>query len=135
MHAEHNHSAYEPVVFLQLWILPEIQNLAPRYAQYRFDPKAWENHFYFLVGPRQQPSKLWIHQQAFVARASIAIGQEIPYTLKHPGNGVFLFVIEGKVNVAGEVLGKRDGAGLEGVHQLACQGIEISDILAIEVPM
>ena len=135
MHAEHNHSAYEPVAFLQLWILPKTQNLAPRYAQYRFDPKAWENHFYFLVGPQEQRSKLWIHQQVFVARASIKTGQETYYTLQQPGSGIFLFVIEGKVNVAEEVLSKRDGIGLEGVCQLSCQGIETSDVLTIEVPM
>jgi len=135
MHAEHNHSAYEPVAFLQLWILPATQNLAPRYAQHRFDPGLWENHFYFLVGPQEQQSKLWIHQQAFISRASVAIGKTTHYTLQQPGHGIFLFVIEGKVSVAEAVLSKRDGIGLEGVRQLSCQGIETADVLTIEVPL
>ena len=49
--------------------------------------------------------------------------------------GTYIFVIEGKISVAEEVLHKRDGMGVEGVDQLVCQGIETSDVLLIEVPM
>jgi quercetin 2,3-dioxygenase len=135
MHTEHNHSSHEPVSFLQLWILPEAQNLLPRYAQYSFDPKAWKNQFVFLVAPRQQQGSLWINQQAVIARASLEVGKVVSYTLQDPGHGVYLFVIEGKVSVAGEVLSKRDGMGVEGVNELVCQGVETCDVLLIEVPM
>lgn len=47
----------------------------------------------------------------------------------------YIYVIEGKISVAEEVLHKRDGMGVEGVDQLVCQGIETSDVLLIEVPM
>ena len=135
MHTERNHSSHAPVSFLQLWILPATQNCAPRHAQYSFDPNGWKNHFSFLVGPRQQSNKLWINQQAFIARTSLGVGKTVHYTLQQPSHGVYLFVIEGKVGVEGEVLGKRDGMGVEGVTQLLFQGIEVSDILLIEVPM
>ena len=135
VHTEYNHSSYESASFLQLWILPEAQNLSPRYAQHSFDPKAWKNIFYSLVGPRQQQGQLWINQQAFVARASIEAGKTACYRLQQPGHGVYLFVIEGKVGAAEEVLSKRDGMGVEGITQLACQSIESCDVLLIEVPI
>ena len=135
MHTERNYSSHEPVSFLQLWILPETHNLSPRYVQHSFNPKAWSNHFYFLVGSRQQPSRLWINQQAFIARASVETGKTVCYTLQQPGHGIYLFVIEGQISVQEEVLGKRDGMGVEGIDLLVCQGIETSDVLLIEVPM
>ncbi|MHA7878044.1 MAG: pirin family protein [Bacteroidota bacterium] len=135
MHAEYNHSAHDLAGFLQLWILPETKNISPRYAQHRFSPKEWENNFRFLVGPKQQDYKLGIHQQAFVARASIEAGKTICYTLQRPAHGVYMFVIEGKVNAAGVVLNKRDGIGIEDTHQLVCLGVEACDVLVIEVPM
>jgi len=136
MHTERNHSAHEPVGFLQLWILPATQNLLPRYAQQSFDPKTWKNKFVFLVGSRQQQQgKLWINQQAVIARASLEAGKGASYALQTPGHGVYVFVIEGTVNVAEEVLGRRDGMGVEGVNQLVCQGLETCDLLLIEVPM
>ncbi|MFM2428245.1 MAG: hypothetical protein RL012_129 [Bacteroidota bacterium] len=137
MHTERNRSAHEPVSFLQLWILPATQNLLPRYAQRSFDPKNWENKFTFLVRSRQrqQQGKLWINQQAVIARASLEAGKVVSYALQTPGHGVYVFVIEGRVSVAEEVLGRRDGMGVEGVDQLVCQGLETCDLLLIEVPM
>jgi len=135
VHTEYNHSSHEPASFLQLWILPEAQNLSPRYAQHSFDPKVWYNAFHFLVGPRQQQGPLWINQQAFVARASIEAGKTVDYTLQQPGHGVYVFVIGGKIGVAEEVLGARDGMGVHGISQMAFQGIVYCDVLLIEVPM
>ena len=134
IHTERNHSSHEPVSFLQLWILPEIQNLPPRYAQHSFEPEGGED-FYFLVGPKHHQGRLWISQQAFIARTNLEAGNKIRYTLQQPGHGVYMFVIEGKASVVEEVLGRRDGMGVEGVNELVCQGIEACDILAIEVPM
>ena len=37
--------------------------------------------------------------------------------------------------VAGEVLGRKDGVGIEDVNQLAYKGLEPCDVLLIEVPM
>ena len=133
--AEYNQSAHTPVHFLQLWILPAMDNLSPRYAQHSFDARDWDNHFCILVGPRKQSGRLWIHQQAFIARARIAAHGTACYALQQSGNGVYVFMIEGKVGVAGEVLGRRDGMGVEGVSQLVFKGIEVSDVLLIELPM
>lgn len=135
MHTESNHSSYEPVNFLQLWILPKAQNLLPRYAQYSFDPKMWEDNVVLLVAPKHQQGKLWINQQAVIARAGLEAGSVVRYTLQNPGHGVYVFVIEGKASTAGVVLSKRDGMGVEGINELVCQGVARCDVLLIEVPM
>ena len=135
VHSEHNYSVHASVHLLQIWIFPEQQNLLPRYAQHSFAPTTWQNHLAPLVGSRQQQGKLWINQQAVIARASLAPGKVVNYALRAPDHGVYVFVIEGQASVAGEVLGRRDGMGIEDVNQLACKGLEPCDILLIEVPM
>lgn len=134
-HTEHNHDLHVPVSFLQLWILPEAQNLSPHYAQHTFDPKIWENKFQILVWPRKYSGKLKISQQAFIARMSLAIGKTASYTWQCPGHGVYVFVMEGKVRVAETLLGRRDGMGVTGTTQLCFDGIENSDVLLVEIPM
>src|SRR3569623_297216 len=129
MHKEQNHSSHQPVNFLQLWILPEAQNLPPRYAQYSFDPKIWENQFAFLIAPQKQQSKLWIHQQAVIARTSLTTGSTVSYTLQDPDHGVYIIVVEGKVSVEGVVLTRRDGMGVENINELTFQSIETCDML------
>ena len=135
VHSEHNHSATEPGHFLQLWIIPEKQNVSPRYAQHTFDPKSWHNQIATLVTSRQQEGTLWIHQQATIARTNLDPGKVVNYTLQAPAHGVYAFVIEGQVRVAEELLNKRDGLGITEVNQVALEGVTPCDVLLIEVPM
>lgn len=135
VHSEHNHSATEPGHFLQLWIIPEKQNISPRYAQHTFDPQVWHNQVATLVTPRQQGGQLWIHQQAVIARASLEPNRVVNYTLQSPDHGVYIFVIEGKVCIEEEVLSRRDGLGVTEANQVAIEGITPCDVLLVEVPM
>ena len=135
VHAEHNASATEPGNFLQLWMLPAQQDVPPRYAQHTFDPQSWQNQLAILVTSRQQGGKLWVHQQAVIARAGLAPGKVVDYALQAPDHGVYVFVIEGQVRVAGEALGRRDALGIWEVNQVTLQGMALCDVLLIEVPM
>lgn len=135
MHTERNHADHEPVHFLQLWIFPAQPNVSPRYAQHTFDPAAWKNQWAFLVMPEQYQGPLWIHQQAFISRTCLEAGKQINYALHAPAHGVYVFVIEGKVRVADEVLDRRDGIGIWEVNQLSFESINACDVLLIEVPM
>ncbi|MEM9417317.1 MAG: pirin family protein, partial [Bacteroidota bacterium] len=135
VHSEHNNSADEPVNLLQIWILPQAQAVSPRYAQYTFDPSTWHNQVAPLVTSQQQGGKLWINQQAVIARTSLEPGKVVNYPLQSSDHGVYIFVMEGQVKVEGEVLNRRDAIGIEEVNQLALQGVELCDVLLIEVPM
>ena len=135
VHSEYNHSATVPGHFLQLWIIPEKQDVSPRYAQHTFDSQTWQNQVATLVTSQQGGGKLWIHQQAVIARTSLESGKVVDYPLQSPGHGVYVFVIEGQVRVAEEVLDRRDGLGIVDINQVALEGITSCDVLLVEVPM
>ena len=51
------------------------------------------------------------------------------------GNGVYLVVINGSVEVEGKSLNKRDAAGIEETESFSITASEDAELLAIEVPM
>lgn len=52
-----------------------------------------------------------------------------------PHTGVYLFVIEGEINVAGENLSRRDGIGIWDIESVTIEATSEAQILAIEVAM
>ncbi|ELR68748.1 Pirin [Fulvivirga imtechensis AK7] len=135
MHSEYNHSATESVNFLQIWIYPKERNINPRYGQQNFDPKQRVNRIKTVVSPDSSGGALWINQDAYFSLATFMEGFETDYKLRDDNHGVYIFIIEGEVEVAGESLTKRDGLGVFEVSGVAIKAIKDSEILFIEVPM
>jgi redox-sensitive bicupin YhaK (pirin superfamily) len=97
-HAEYNHSETEPVKFFQLWIFPRNKGLKPRYDQLLFKDQDKKDQLVTMVTPdtKQQENTLWIHQDAYISTIQVAKENEFEYQIQIPGNGVFIFVVEGK---------------------------------------
>ena len=135
MHSEFNHSDIEEVNFLQIWVFPKEKNIEPRYEQKTFPPDQRQNEIKTVVSPRKDEDTLWINQDAYFSLASLDDGIEKTYEIQKPANGVYAFVIEGQVEINGEVLNKRDGMGIVDVEQINIQAKEKTELLLIEVPM
>lgn len=135
VHSEYNHEAHATTSFLQLWILPAQQEVVPRYEQRTFSPPMWQNQVATLVAPAQCAGWLWIHQDARISRVSLEVGKTVNYPLSGPEHGLYVFVIEGRVDVEGTVLEKRDGYGMWEVNQASLTGVAPCEVLLIEVPM
>lgn len=136
MHSEYNASASLDVEFLQIWIFPQSRGLDPRHDQKRFDPTKRRNAFQLLVGPMGDASAdLKIHQDAYISRVDLSEHTSIEYKLNNPANGMYLFVIDGQVEVAQQILLKRDALGVTDTPSVSLKAIQQADILIIEVPM
>jgi redox-sensitive bicupin YhaK (pirin superfamily) len=134
-HSEYNASKTDPVNFLQVWVFPKERDIKPRYDQKTFDAKDRKNEWQIVVSPDEKDGAVWINQDARFALAELESGKEIPYTPAFPGNGVYIFVIEGSVSVNGQALGKRDAIGVWETSSLSVTANQASSLLAIEVPM
>lgn len=135
-HSEFNHSKTEIGKFLQIWIFPRTKNQLPRYDQKKF-PAALPGQFLTMVTPdsHQQDGALWIRQDAWISRLTLETGATAEYSLFRKENGLFVFVIEGSVNIAGHTLGKRDAIGIWETDRTELNALLTSDILLLEVPM
>lgn len=134
-HSEYNHSSMLPAKFLQIWVLPDAHGHAPRYDQMWFDPEERINTFQMLVAPQKHHAPLWLHQQTFFARASLTENHELSYALHAPTHGVYLFLIHGRADIAGQQVGERDGIGLWDTDTVPIKALTDANILLIEVPM
>ena len=134
-HSEYNASDTDLVGFLQIWVLPKELDIAPRYDQKVFTRVERQNEFQVVVSPDVDDGGVWINQDARFSLGDFDGDAASAYTVRKPGNGVYFFLIEGSVTIAGEVLGRRDGLCVEDVSTIEINEARDSQLLAIEVPM
>jgi hypothetical protein len=134
-HSEANASATDPVTLFQIWLFPKLRNIKPRYDQRSFDVAGRNNQWQIIVSPLEKDDALWINQDARFALANLTATNTLKYTPAFPGNGVYLVVIKGKVEVNGQTLHTRDAMGISDMLSFDVTAIEDAELLAIEVPM
>ncbi|HEV3412230.1 MAG TPA: pirin family protein [Puia sp.] len=134
-HSEYNASHFDPVNFLQIWIFPKQLNIKPRLDKKRFDPAGRVNQWQFVVSPRPEDGGLFINQEARLALARLDAGMTIRYDNAFAGNGVYVFVLTGSVEIGDAALSNRDGLGITGADSFTIRALAQSELLAIEVPM
>jgi len=78
---------------------------------------------------------MWVHQDTWFHLGEFDVEKSLDYTLKKPGNGVYVFVIEGSFNVEGENLKKRDAIGIWETETINFTVQSESKVLLVEVPM
>ena len=134
-HSEFNPNDDKAVSLLQIWVFPNKRNVKPRYDQISVRDIARENEFYQILSPNPDDKGVWIHQNAWFSLGRLNSGKEANYKLNDENNGVYAFVIEGKVTVNGQELAKRDGLGIWNVDELEVKSEADSRVLLMEIPM
>jgi len=111
-HSEFNASATEPVHFLQIWILPERQGLAPRYDQVAFQEDALLNNLHLIASPDGAQGSVKLFQEVKVFAARLETDREVT-ALIPPGRAGFLQVARGSIALNGLTMHAGDGARIE----------------------
>lgn len=135
IHSEHNASSSETLNLFQIWIMPELRNIAPRYDQKQFEVSDRLNKFQTLVSPEKSGSTLWINQQAWLSLGKFDKASSVNYNLHIPNNGVYVMVVSGELEVAGQLLGERDAIGVSDVSVIKLKFLKETEVLMIEIPM
>lgn len=133
-HSEFNHSKTEDVNLLQLWVFTNKENVAPRYDQATFLPQNRHNKFETVVAPHGNTG-LWIYQDAWLSLGNFDGGQTANYAINKTGNGVYVFVIDGSIEIDGNTLLQRDAMGVWDTTSFTIKTNTNSEILLVEVPM
>ncbi len=130
-HSEFNASNSEDVKFLQIWVIPKKFGVKPRYEQKEFDFK--KNELTLVVSPDGRDGSVTINQDAFFTIANLK-NNEVTYERKLEGNGVYIFVLRGEIEIDGQRFGTRDGVGLENFSSVNLKSSD-AEVLMMEVPM
>ena len=134
-HSEYNNSDVEKVNFLQIWIIPKETDIEPRYDQRELDTKGFYNNFNLIAAPMGSKNVANINQDAYLSLAKIDATKRVDYEKYDAKNGIYFFIINGKISIGSQELSKRDGLGITEEDKLVLDVHEKSEILCIEVPM
>ncbi|MFN3892048.1 MAG: pirin family protein [Beijerinckiaceae bacterium] len=108
-HSEFNASGTEPVRFLQIWLLPETNGLAPSYEQKTFADRAGKLR---LVASRDgRDGSVTMHTDADLYAGVLATGDKAVHAFA-PGRIGWVQVARGSVEVNGVPLSEGDGLAI-----------------------
>ena len=134
-HSEFNKNKDKETRFLQIWVIPNKRNVTPRYDQISIAELSKPDELSQILSPNPNDQGVWIHQQAWFHIGKLSTGWKGNYSLKNKTNGVYFFVIEGDVTVAGQTLKRRDGLGVSETDEIEITVSSDARLLVMEVPM
>ncbi|WGD34386.1 pirin family protein [Olleya sp. YS] len=136
MHSEMNAKTDEYLSLFQIWILPNKQNVEPRYDQQFFKAQDRKGQLQTLVTSiDNQAEGLKIHQDAKISRIDLDEGTSFTYQSLSKKHGTYVMNITGEVSVENNVLESRDAIGVSNTTDFSIQSKTPSQLLFIEVPM
>lgn len=134
-HSEYNKNKEQPVKFLQIWVIPNQKKVKPRYDQITLNLADRHNKLQQILSPNADDAGVWIYQNAWFHLGNFDKGVASEYNLRAKGNGVYAFILSGRVTINGQQLNARDGFGIWDVDTLSITADSDAEFLLIEVPM
>ena len=133
-HSEFNHSKTDPVHFLQIWVVPDRQGIAPRYEQKTF-PDAEKRGRLRLVGSSDgRDGSVVIHQDVELLASLLAAGEQVIHALAAGRKG-WIQVIRGAVTLHGPDLAAGDGAAVANEPELSITAkVDKTELLVFDLP-
>jgi redox-sensitive bicupin YhaK (pirin superfamily) len=133
-HSEFNHSKTEPVHFLQIWVVPDRQGIAPRYEQKTFPDTEKRGRLRLVGSSDGRDGSVVIHQDVELFAALLNAGEKVTHALA-PGRKGWIQVIRGAVALDGHDLVAGDGAAVANEPVLpATAKVDNMEILVFDLP-
>lgn len=111
-HSEFNPSADDAVHFLQIWLIPDTQNVTPRYETLAAADLDKRGKLALILSPDGADGSIRVQQDALVYAANLDGDEQIQYDPKS-GRKLWLQMAAGSLTLNGEVLNESDGAALD----------------------
>lgn len=132
-HSEFNHSASEPVHFLQIWLFPRERGLTPHYAEKDFDDADKRGKLCLILSPDGRDGSLTLQQDAFIY-ASLLDGDERAERALAEGRQSYVHVVRGKLTVNGQALEGGDALMLVDEPGVTLESGEDAEVLVFDLP-
>ena len=132
-HSEFNHSATQVTHFLQIWIEPGVQGIAPSYEEKRFEAADKRGRLRLVASPDGAEGSVTIHQDARVY-AGLFDGAERATLAIAPGRRAYVHVARGEIDVDGLRLFAGDAARVTDAGLVELAGGTNAEVLAFDLP-
>jgi len=129
-HSEYNPSISEPLMFLQIWIQPNVYGIEPGYQQKKFPT---QDGLQLIASPDARLGSLLLHQDACLYHLRLPSGQSASLALD-TGRTAYVHIVSGVVNVHDRSLSAGDGAVITAVDNITFTSVEQTEALVFDLP-
>lgn len=133
LHSEYNPSQSERVHFLQIWIEPNVQDIAPSYEEKHFDTQSKIGQLRLIVSPDGRNGSVSVHQDAVVYAAILNGDDDVKYELA-PGRKAYVHVVRGRVTANGVALTSGDALKVSDESLVTLSQAEAAEVLLFDLP-
>jgi quercetin 2,3-dioxygenase len=131
-HSEYNH-AKATTHFLQIWIEPNVQGIAPGYEEKHFSASDKRGQLKLVASPDGTNGSVKVHQDAKIY-AGLFDGAETAQFALGPNRKVYVHVARGSLEVNGAKLGTGDAAKISGEAAVALSNGDQAEVLLFDLP-
>jgi redox-sensitive bicupin YhaK (pirin superfamily) len=131
-HSEKNASDAERVHLLQIWILPNAENLNPGYEQKAFSEEERRGQLRLIAANDGSDDSVHLNQDVSLYAAILDAGQEVERVMD-PSRYGWIQVARGSITVNGEKAEQGDGVVVVGEADLIIKAEEPSEILVFDL--
>lgn len=111
MHSEYNHAPSEETHFLQIWIEPNVNGIAPGYEQKTFAAASKQGKLKLVASPTGAEGSVTIHADAALYAGLFSAGEMASLALAN-GHKSYVHLVRGELKVNGHILKTGDAAKL-----------------------
>lgn len=117
-HSEFNHAEGQTTHFLQIWLLPDVQGIAPGYEQKAFSDAEKRGTLRRVASPDGAEGSVTVHADATLY-AGLFDGSESATLALDPARKTYVHLVRGALQVNGHALSAGDAALIEKETALA----------------
>ena len=131
-HSEFNGSRDQRLHFLQIWILPEKNGLAPGYEEKHFAPADKQGRLRVIASRDAREGSVTIHQDAAIYAGLFGGGELATHALA-PGRHAWVHVATGEAEVNGRLLLAGDAVTLSDEAAVEIKGTRGGEVLVFDL--
>lgn len=135
VHSEVNASATHSAHLLQIWLLPEREQLTPGYEEKQFTPSQKQDRWCLIAAQDGRDGALRVHQDMALYATVLSANLALSYTLRAQ-RSAYIQVASGAVEVNGEKLLAGDALMLDAVAAIAItvNASVVAELLLFDLP-
>lgn len=131
-HSEFNHHD-GTTHFLQIWLFPDRQGIAPSYEQKAFTAQEKRGRLRVIASPDGRDGSVTLHQDALLF-AGLFEGDEAQTLALAPGRLAYVHLVRGRLNVNGRTLEAGDALKLEREPEVRLRDGDNAEVLVFDLP-
>lgn len=132
MHSEFNHAKDQETHLLQIWIEPNVQEIAPSYEQKTIPQEEKMQQLRLIASPTGESNSVVIYADAKIYAGIFQGGSLFDFDL-NPVRKAYVHLVKGKLEINGQSLTGGDALLLDGENKISFVNGEDAEVLVFDL--